>query len=113
MNPDKTLAHQKNAELLRLTFNTINGVIKEFQNKTWTGESHCDMFTLAAAAKIIYQRWEAEKRALRPEDLPSIDFCPPSPLPTPPIPEGRSREVAEAIQKSVFFKTVWGNVSKK
>lgn len=98
----------QNCELLRLCFNTINGVIREHQGRKISGEEHCDYFTLSAAARIIYIRWEREKRKLAPLPPPSTDFHPPAPLPTPELPDYLRDVIARDVQKSKFFQAVWG-----
>jgi len=64
---DATKAIVQNCELLRTTFNTLNGIIAQ-RNKE-SGLEYCDSTTLSAAAKIVYDRWELEKRKLPREDL--------------------------------------------
>ena len=113
LTPEQLRGHQHNAEALRICFNVLNAIVKEIQAKKWSGESHCDVFTLAAAAKIIYQRWETEKRALGPENLPSTEFCPPTPIALPEVPEGGSAEVAQAITSSIFYQLCWGHLRKQ
>jgi len=112
MTPEKIKHHQQNAEALRVCFNILQQVMKEYQDK-WSGRNHCDAFSLAVAAKIIYERWEVEKRALPPENLPSVDFCPPTPPPLPTIPPGRSSEVAQAITSSIYYKVFYGHLLPK
>ena len=103
----------QNCELLRLCFNTINAVINESRGKKLDGEEWCNVYTLSAAAKILYTRWEIEKRKLNPLPPPSTDFHPPAPLPTPELPDYLREVIARDVQKSAFYQACWGKAFQK
>ena len=101
-------AVEQNCELLRLCFNTLNAVIREYGATRRSGVEQCDMFTVSATTKIIYQRWEQEKRKLGTLPPPCTAFDPPAPLPLPTIPDYLQDTIHKEIQQSAFFQTLWG-----
>jgi len=110
VSPQKLEQAAQNCELLRLCFNTLNAVIRESHGKRLDGMEHCNVFTLVAATKIIYERWEQEKRKLNPLPPPSTDFHPPAPLPEPELPDYLRETIARDVKKSAFFQSVWGKM---
>ena len=104
---------RQNCEALRHCFNILNAVMREYEGRKVSGAEHCDAFTLSAAARIIYTRWEVEKRKLGNTPPPSTDFHPPAPLPLPSLPDYLSSIIHHDIKNSAFYQAVWGNASKK
>lgn len=100
---------KQNCELLRLTFNTLQGMIKEM-NIEKNGLAHCNAFTLASCTKTVYERWEMERRKLWAVGSapPSTEFVPPSEL---PFPADLRKEIAEKSHKSDYYTTLWGNLA--
>lgn len=103
----------QNCELLRHCFNTLQSVIAE-RNKQ-SGLDYCNSFTLSAAGKIIYERWEQEKRKLTREDLLSDnktllrqDFYPED----LPFPREIQDKVCQDIKRSTWYKIIWGTGPK-
>ena len=110
---EATKAIAQNCELLRTTLNTLNGIIAQ-RNKE-SGLEYCDATTLAAAAKIVYERWEQERRKLPREDLrvggkllvrqdllsADLDF-----------PREIQDKILAEIKQSQWYKMVWGNGPK-
>lgn len=100
----------QNCELLRHCFNTLQAIIAE-RNKD-SGVAYCDAYTLAASAKIVYERWEKEKRKLPREDLMKDnktllrqDFYPED----LPYPKELQEKICNEIHRSTWFKMVWGH----
>ena len=107
---DKAL---KNCELLRHTFNTIQALIAE-RNRS-SGLDYCNAHTLAAAGKIVYERWEEEKRKLNREDclrgnksLLRQDFYPED----LPYPEEIRNKILDEIKRCTWYKMIWGTGPK-
>ena len=107
---DKVKLTLQNCEMLRQAFNTIQSVIAE-RNKN-SGVAFCDAHTLAAAGKILYERWEQEKRKLPREDLMAQnktllrqDFYPED----LPYPYEIQKKILEEIHQCTWYKMVWGN----
>lgn len=101
MNEATKQAILHNAELLRITFNTLQHLIKERGQQK---NGYSDAFVYASAAKGVYERWETEVRKVQfSSDFPiekiRTDFAPPAPLPFPD-----PKEVAEQVRNSRFYK---------
>ena len=107
---DKVKTTIQNCELLRHAFNTIQAVIAE-RNKN-SAVAYCDAFTLAAAGRILYERWEQEKRKLPREDLMAAnktllrqDFYPEE----LPFPKELEKKIRDEIHSSTWYRMVWQN----
>lgn len=103
----------ENCEMLRHTFNTINALIAE-RDKT-TGLAYVNAFTLAGAGKVVYDRWEQERRKLSREDLLRVnksllreDFFPEE----LPFPEELREKIGKEIRQSPWYKITWGTGPK-
>jgi hypothetical protein len=99
---------KQNCEMLRATHNTLTAMINEL-NVEKNGLAHCNAFTLAAAQKTVYERWEQEKRKLAHigQFPPSTAFASASEMPFPP---DLRREIAEKATSSDYYKRIWGSV---
>jgi len=99
---------QRNCEMLRLCFNTLQSMIQEL-NVNRNGLSHNNAFTLAASAKTVYERWEMEKRKLAGLGAvpPSTEFASAAEL---PFPDELRKEIAAKATASDYYKTIWGNL---
>jgi len=82
-------------------------MIKEIQANP-TALNYCNAFTVSAVTKIVYERWEIEKRKLPEQKPPSTAFAPPEPL-IVLTPEQKKHDLPRAAQQSAFYQTVWGN----
>lgn len=104
LTPEQKLKQVKaNCDVLVLTFNTLQGMIREIQASKDPLEN-CNGFTLAAASKIVQSRWEREKR--------DTSYIPEQKIEPPPVytvPPEIQKEIPKVIQDSAFFRTVWGN----
>ena len=103
----------QNAELLRHTFNTLQSLVAERKNKT--GFDYCEAYTLSAAAKIVYERWEREKRMLPRQDLLASNttllrqgFYPED----LPFPEELREQICNDATRCTWYKMIWGTGPK-
>ena len=92
-----------NLNALANCFNVIQSVIKERQS-TLDQNTYCDTFTLSLAGKMIYERWEKEKRLL--QDITGQRPAPNqlAPPTTLELPENLRTAVASTIKDSLFYK---------
>lgn len=100
-----------NLEFLRTTFNILQALINEEKKKN-TGVSNCEAFTLAAASKIVYQRWEQEKGYLKTLPHAPKLYCTEFAHTPFSISEDVKNDIAKEIGASTWFKTVWPGISR-
>jgi hypothetical protein len=111
MTPQQLEGIKRNLELLRATFHTLNHMVKESVNER-TGLSNCNAITLSVAQKLVYERWEKEKRLLGGTAPPSDVFAPAEPV----FSELERLKMVAEIHNSPFYKAAWGgpsNIVKK
>jgi hypothetical protein len=65
---EKRQAHAQNCEALRISFNVLQGLIKELNGKPFTADTCTTALNLSVTSKHIYERFEREKRALESYD---------------------------------------------
>ena len=103
-------ATAKNLELLRITFNTLQQIV-QMEQKQGRGVNMCEAFTVAAAAKIVYEYWEKEKRKV-PSSI-GDKICSKEFIHVPfSMPKEMQNEIAKEIHNSTWFKTVWPNIKR-
>jgi hypothetical protein len=101
-----------NLELLRATFHVLNHMVKESASER-SGLGNCNALTLSVAQKLVYERWEREKRNLGEFSYPVSDvFAPAEPIFT----EEQRLKMVQEIKETPFYRAAWGspaNIAKK
>jgi hypothetical protein len=108
LTPQQLQQVRTNCEALRICFNVLSAVVDGIPNKEYANK-----ITVSIAQKYIYERWEKEKHLLSGialEGMPiqaliNTGFTPHAPFSYPPAPE--------PVQKSEFFKRVWGKIAEE